>query len=159
LESAAVAREDYGTAYSRAQKIKEAGRAEARDLNALAWYGLFLGKGSEADLEDAAKAAQLSQNSTSTARAGILHTLGCLYAELGKTKEAREVLVQAMDLVNLDEPDPNYWYAFGRIAEQYGENQVAAADYARVTQPKQAIQIPGSSYRLAQMRLKAMPGK
>lgn len=108
----------------------------------------------DADAGDAIKATQLSQNNASN-----LHTLGCLYAEVGKTKEAREVLVQAMDLLNLDEPDSNYWYAFGRIAEQYGENQVAAADYARVTKPKQASQIPGSSYRLAQIRLKAMQGK
>ena len=51
----------------------------------------------------------------------ILHTLGRLYAEAGKTKEAYDVLIQAMDLQDLDEPNPDFWYAFGRIAEQYGE--------------------------------------
>ena len=34
-----------------------------------------------------------------------------------------------MDELNLDEPDDDYWYAFGRIAEQYGERDVAIADY------------------------------
>jgi hypothetical protein len=38
----------------------------------------------------------------------------------------------------LDEPDANYWYAFGRIAEQYGENEVAAADYKQVKKPGKA---------------------
>jgi hypothetical protein len=61
-----------------------------------------------------------------------------------------------MDQLNLEEPDPNYWYAFGRIAEQYGENEVAIADYERVKKPGKAALLPGSSYRLAQMRLAAM---
>ena len=90
--------------------------------------------------------------------ASILHTLGCVYAEVGKTKEAREVLVQAMDALNLDEPDDNYWYAFGRIAEQYGEYETARNDYMRVTKPKKALDIHDSSYRLAQIRLAAMQG-
>jgi len=149
----AVAREDYGAAHRLAQKIVDAGKAEAGDLNALAWYSLFTGTTGPADLEAAVRAERSDQKNAS-----ILHTLGCVYAEVGKTKEAREVLVQAMDLLNLDEPDPNYWYAFGRIAEQYGEYQVAAADYAKVTRPKRAMEIPDSSYRLAQMRLKILQG-
>jgi len=87
---------------------------------------------------------------------GVLHTLACAYAELGKTKEAREVLIQAMDALSLDEPDDNYWYAFGRIAEQYGEMQTAQADYQAVRKPRLEESIPGSSYRLAQIRLRGL---
>ena len=97
------------------------------------------------------KAAQLSNNAW-----GILHTLGCLYAEVGKLKEAREVLVQAMDSANLDDPDSSFWYAFGRVAEQAGERDLALADYARVTIPKNPLDLPGSSYQLAQIHLKAL---
>ncbi len=79
-----------------------------------------------------------------------------MYVEVGKTKEAREVLVQAMDEMNLDEPDDNYWYAFGRIAEQYGEKETAIHIYHLVEKPKQAVGVPGSSYQLAQMRLAAI---
>jgi hypothetical protein len=61
-----------------------------------------------------------------------------------------------MDQLNLEEPDPNYWYAFGRIAEQYGENEVATADYRRVKKPGNTLLLPGSSYRLTQIRLAAM---
>jgi hypothetical protein len=75
---------------------------------------------------------------------------------VGKTKEAREVLIQAMDVLNLDEPDDNYWYAFGRIAEQFGEHDTAVANYARVTKPKTAIEIPDSTYYLTQVRIQAL---
>jgi len=151
---------NYALARERAVRILATDKAEATDYNNQAWYGLFTGKVDASDLEAATKAAQLSK-----ASAYALHTLGCVYAEAGKTKEAREVLIQAMDALYLDEPDDNYWYAFGRIAEQYGELQSAEADYKAVKKPKQGESIPGSSYRLAQMRLQAMgkeikaPGK
>jgi transglutaminase-like putative cysteine protease/tetratricopeptide (TPR) repeat protein len=149
----AVAHEDYTAAHELGQKLILAGKAEATDLNSVAWNSLFTGKVSQGDLDAATKGAQLGQNNAS-----YLHTLGCVYAEMGKTKEAREVLIQAMDQLNLDEPESNYWYALGRIAEQYGENEVATADYKRVKSPKKTSQVPGSSYRLAQNRLVAMRG-
>ncbi|MBZ5552763.1 MAG: DUF3857 domain-containing protein [Acidobacteriia bacterium] len=149
LVGSAVAREDYVLAHDLGRKIVDAGKAEFQDLNSLAWSALYTGKVVNDDIEDAIKASQMSKND-----AHVLHTLGCVYAEVGKTKEARELLIQAMDLLNLDEPDPDYWYAFGRIAEQYGVREVALANYARVEKPKKARAIPGSSYRLAQNRLK-----
>jgi len=76
-----------------------------------------------------------------------------VYAEVGKTQEARELLLQAMDGLNLDAPDSNYWYAFGRIAEQYGQRDIAISLYSRVAEPKEPNLHPSSSYRLAQMRL------
>ncbi len=145
---------DYVKAHALDQNIIDEGKAEPQDLNSTSWHSLFIGKVELADIEDALKAAQLSKNDAAT-----LHTLGCVYAEVGKTKEAREVLVQAMDILNLDEPDENYWYAFGRIAEQYGERDVALAGYAKVTKPKRAVDIPGSTYYLAQTRLQALRGE
>jgi tetratricopeptide (TPR) repeat protein len=148
----AVACEDYKGAHDLTQKIIDAGKAEPSDMNTMAWQTLFYDTPDGPDIAMAIKAAQASPNSTS-----ILHTLGSLYAAAGKTKEAREVLIQSMDLLYLTEPNPDYWYAFGRIAEQYGENEVARADYARVTKPKQAFMIPDSSYLLAQDRMKLLP--
>jgi tetratricopeptide (TPR) repeat protein len=148
----AVAHEDYATAHELGLKMIAASKAEASDMNGVAWNALFTSKVESQDVDTAVKASQLNPNNN----AGILHTLGCVYAEIGKTKEAREVLIQAMDQLNLEEPDPNYWYAFGRIAEQYGENEVATADYEQVKKPGKPVQVPGSSYRLAQIRLAAM---
>jgi transglutaminase-like putative cysteine protease/Flp pilus assembly protein TadD len=145
----AVAAEKYELAHSLGQKISDSGKAEASDLNLAAWNALFTGKTGDQDLELATRAAQMTQN----VNAGILHTLACVYAELGKTKEARDVIIQAMDILNLEEPESNYLYALGRIAEQYGENDVATQDYRKIEKPKLPTQIPGSSYRLAQSRL------
>ena len=147
----AASQESYTAARAFGQQLADEGDAEPGDLNGIAWNSLFTGKVESSDLEAALKGAQLSNKSTS-----ILHTLGCVYAELGKAKEAREVLTEAMDKLDLDEPDDNYWYAFGRIAEQYGERDIALADYAKVTKPKRQISIPGSSYRLAQLRIAAI---
>jgi tetratricopeptide (TPR) repeat protein len=144
-------REDYVMEHGLWQKIVEGGQPEPGDLNNSSWSSLFTGKVQPADLENALKAAQLSDNNPN-----VLHTVGCVYAEVGKTKQAREVLVQAMDSLNLDEPNESFWYAFGRIAEQYGERDIAIADYNRVSKPKEAFQISTSSYRLAQLRLQAL---
>ena len=148
----AEAREDNVKAHELGLKLITAGKAESSDMNGVAWNALFTSKVEQQDVDTAVKGVQLSQNNN----AGILHTLGCVYAEIGKTKEAREVLIQAMDQLNLEEPDANYWYAFGRIAEQYGENDVATADYNRVKKPGNPALLASSSYRLTQIRLEAM---
>ena len=154
LVYSATSRGDYVKAHALDQNILDEGKAEPQDLNGIAWNSLFTGKVEPSDIENALKGAQLSKNSTA-----VLHTLGCLYAVAGKTKEAREVLIQSMDLMNLDEPNSDYWYAFGRIAEQYGERNAALANYARVTKPKTAVEIPDSSYYLAQTRVRALHGE
>jgi len=66
-----------------------------------------------------------------------------------------------MDSANFDDPDSSFWYAFGRVAEQAGERDLALADYARVTIPKNPLEFPGSSYQSAQIRLKVLqkPGR
>ena len=151
LVRSATAREDYRLAYERTKEVVKLEKSDASDKNELAWYALFTGKVSNEDVETALAAAQGNQNN-----GNVLHTLGCIYAEVGKTKEAREVLVHAMDLGNLDEPNDAFWYAFGRVAEQYGELDIARADYERVSKPKNAMQVPSSPYRLAQLRMKAM---
>ena len=61
-----------------------------------------------------------------------------------------------MDDLNLDEPDDDYWYAFGRIAEQFGEREIAISDYKKLEKPKHVLETPTSSYTLAQMRLRVL---
>ena len=105
----------------------------------------------QADIAEAIRATQLQKDTPS-----ILHTLASLYAEAGNTKDAREVLLRAMDDWNLDEPNEEIWYVLGRIAEQYGERDIAIADYRRLTKPKNAIALPTSTWQLAQIRLKVL---
>lgn len=147
---AATMQDNHALAYDISSKIVHLDGAQASDFNDLAWESLFIGKTGTQDLSYAVKAAQLNKTFAE------LHTLGCVYAELGKTNEARDVLIEAMDTANMDDLDANTWYAFGRIAEQYGEREVAIADYRQIEKPKPDTAIPDSSYELAQLRLKAL---
>jgi tetratricopeptide (TPR) repeat protein len=144
-------RGNYEAARAWIQKLVDQGKENANMLNSAAWFALFTAKVDQKDIDLAIKATQMAKDN-----AAILHTLACLYAEAGKTKEAHDLLLRGMDDLNLDEPNDDYWYAFGRIAEQYGERDIAIADYRKLQKPKEALEIPTSTYRLAQMRLKAM---
>lgn len=144
-------RGNYAASQSWAQKIVDQGKQNASLLNSIAWYALYTGKIEPSDIADAIKATQISNENPD-----ILHTLACLYAATGKTKDARDLLLRAMDELNLVEPNDAFWYAFGLIAEQYGETQIAIADYRKLSKPKEPLALATSTYRLAQMRLKAL---
>jgi transglutaminase-like putative cysteine protease/Flp pilus assembly protein TadD len=144
-------RGNFAAARGWAQKLIDQGKENAGLLNNIAWYALFTGKVQNADIATAIKSTQMAKDNPS-----ILHTLACLYAEIGKTKEAHDLLLRGMDDMNLNEPNDAYWYAFGRIAEQYGEREIAIADYRKLEKPKRALEIPTSTYRLAQTRLKVL---
>jgi tetratricopeptide (TPR) repeat protein len=144
-------RGNYAAAIALGRKMVDQGKQDAEIFNEIAWFSLFAGKVDDAGIAAAIKATQLANDNPH-----ILHTLACLYAETGKTKEARDLLLRSMDDLNLDEPDDDYWYAFGRIAEQYGERETAIADYRKLEKPKEILALPTSSYRLAQTRLKVL---
>jgi transglutaminase-like putative cysteine protease/Flp pilus assembly protein TadD len=144
-------RGNFAAARGWAQKMMDQGKEDANLLNSSAWFALFTGKVTDADIDMAIKSTQMAKDNPS-----ILHTLACLYAEAGKTKEAHDLLLRGMDDLNLDEPNDDYWYAFGRIAEQYGERDIAIADYRKLEKPKEALVFATSTYRLAQTRLKAL---
>ncbi|MGA8085892.1 MAG: DUF3857 domain-containing protein [Terracidiphilus sp.] len=146
-----ASRGNYVAARGWIQKLIDQGKADASLLNSMAWFSLYTGKVDETDVATATKATQMDRDNPA-----ILHTLACVYAETGKTKEAHDLLLRAMDDLNLVEPDDDYWYAFGRIAEQYGERDAAISDYRKLEKPKAAMMIPTSSWQLAQNRLKAM---
>ena len=146
-----TARGNYIAARGWLKKLSDLGKQDADVLNEDAWLALYTGRVDDKDVATGIKATQLAKDNPH-----ILHTLACLYAETGKTKEARDLLIRSMDQLNLDEPNDDYWYAFGRIAEQYGERDIAIADYRKLQKPKQLLAIPSSSYELAQIRLKAL---
>ncbi|MFZ1937632.1 MAG: DUF3857 domain-containing protein [Terracidiphilus sp.] len=144
-------RGNYEAARGLAQKLADLGKEDATLLNNVAWDALFTGKVTQDDVARAIRATEMQKDA-----AFILHTLACLYAEVGDTKDAHDVLLRAMDDWNLDEPNDEVWYVLGRIAEQYGERDIAIADYRKLKKPEEVLAIPTSTYTLAQMRLKAM---
>jgi transglutaminase-like putative cysteine protease/tetratricopeptide (TPR) repeat protein len=153
LVLSANSREDYALARDLGLKLIASGKAGSYDFNQASWDAILTGKIQPEDLANATKAVELSRNDPST-----LHTLACVYAELGRTRDAREILIQAMNKLNLDEPDSDFWYAFGLIADQYGETEAAKADYSRVEKPARSFDVPGSTYVLAQAKLKILGG-
>jgi len=127
--------------------IADKGQASSEDLNLYAWFALELPTPVDQDsIDTALHAADLSKNSFA-----IEHTLGCVYAQAGKTTQARELLLKSMDDGHLEQPNSEIWFGFGLIAEQYGVFDAAEKMLARVEKPK--TEYPGSSYGLAQEHL------
>jgi tetratricopeptide (TPR) repeat protein len=124
------------------------GQATESDLNLYAWYALLLPPPIGAETIDVAlRANDLSKN----ANFAILHTLACVYAQDGRTSQARELLLKAIDILHLEEPNPEVWFGLALIAEQYGEFDAAQKMYGRVEKPK--FGYPGTSYMLAQQHI------
>ena len=144
-------RGDYAAARAEARKMVDQGKQNAEIFNEIAWYALFIDKVEQDDIAAAIKATELAKDNPH-----ILHTLACLYAVTGKSNEARDLLLRSMDELDLDEPNDDYWYALGLIAEQYGECDTAITDYRKLEKPKYLLSIPTSSYLLAQTRLKVL---
>jgi tetratricopeptide (TPR) repeat protein/transglutaminase-like putative cysteine protease len=128
--------------------IIDKGKSNEQDLNLYAWYALFLpGPIATETLDTAHRASDLSKNGNFS----ILHTLACVYAQAGKTSQAREYLLKAMDAGHMEEPDSAIWLGFALIAEQYGILDAAGTMYRRVEKTK--FEVPGSNYSVAQQHL------
>ena len=131
------------------QRMVSLGKADSGDYNQIAWFTLIDGSVTNQTIENSQRGNFLSKNADPTE----LHTLAALYAEVGKTTEARETLLRSMELRGLEEPDPDYWYVFGRIAEQFGVRDAAVADYQKLKPPDEGNALATSTYVLAQRRL------
>ena len=145
----AEGKSDFAQARAILRPLIDKHRAEINDFNQYTWNTLFLGKVSDDDL------SLLQHVINDKSSYAELHTLACLYAEIGKTKEARELLLRAMDSVGMDVPDEPIWYGLGRIAEDYGLQTVALSLYQRVGKTEGA-EIPSSTYNLARLREKVV---
>lgn len=143
---------DWGRAAGLYDRLLSGGNSIASDWNNFAWDSLLADKVTPAAVQATQRAASLTQNNAEY----ILHTLASIYAETGKVSEARAVLLQAMDADGMEQPTPDFWYVFGRIAEQLGEFKTAETDYKKTEKPKDALQLPTSTYELAQRRLKIL---
>jgi tetratricopeptide (TPR) repeat protein len=142
---------DFAKAHDLALGMVDRGKVSGWALNNLGWYALFSGKLSDKDFELAIKATQMEPNETS-----IDHTLACMYAERGRTKEAYDIVVHDLDQLNLSEPSEIYWYVLGRIAEQYGERATAIDDYRHLKKPIRLLGEEDSTWELAQRRLRVL---
>ena len=150
--SLASSRGDFVQARSLLRSAIDSGKGSLTDVNNYSWFALFLGKVSADDVEGLEQAITSNLNNTGFA---ALHTLACLYATTGKGKEARDLLLKAMDTAGYEEPNSEIWLGFASIAQQYGLTDAAVADYQKVEKPK-IFDPPDSSYQLAQQRLQGL---
>ena len=142
---------DFASSRAAEQEVIDLGKATASDYNRYAWTALFDGKLDDQVVKNAQQANMLTKNSNFAE----MHTLACIYAASGKTKEARELLLKAMTTANMSEPDPEVWFGFGLIDEQYGLPESAIEAYRKVEKPTGIVD-PGSTWVLAQSHLKAL---
>jgi tetratricopeptide (TPR) repeat protein len=147
----AAYRGQFAKARAIVKSIADRGQATGNDLNLFAWYSLVLpGPIDQETIDVALRANDLTKNSSFA----VLHTLGCVYAQAGKTKEARELLLRAMDALHLEQPNSEIWFGLGLIAEQYGVADAAEKIYGRVE--KGQVDYPATSYSIAQQHLAAL---
>jgi len=131
----------------------DSGHAESSDFNNLAWMALVRGQVDEQAIAHAQRSANLKGYETYPP----LHTLAALYAEIGRTAEAYQIILQALGARSDEKPSPDDWYVFGRLAEHYGRPDMARVYYERVKQdPGEADEL--STWGLARRRL-AVLGK
>jgi tetratricopeptide (TPR) repeat protein len=142
---------DFAKARAILRPLIDKNQAEMNDFNQYTWDALFLGKVTNEDVTLLQRAIT-AQHDSGYAET---HTLACLYAEMGKTKEARELLLRAMDSGGMDEPNEPIWFGFGRIAEEYGLSQGALALYHRVNDTD-SVELSSSTYNLARLREKQL---
>jgi len=134
--------------------IIDKGQATENDLNLYAWYALLLPGPIQ---QDAIDAAQRGNDLTNNGNFAILHTLACVDAQAGKASQARDLLLKAMDVLRLEEPNSEIWFGFALIAEQYGVLDAAGKMYSRVEKP--TVDYSGtSSYIIAQRHLATLRG-
>ena len=148
---AAQAQGDFEGAGKFLHTVLDGGQATSSDYNFYSWNTLFE-KSADADAIQTAQQANSLSNNSSFAD---LHTLACVYAAQGKTTEAKQVLLQAMDAAKLVQPNSEVWFGFAALYEQYGVADAAIEAFRKVTKPDGMIS-PTDTYVLAQAHLKGL---
>lgn len=110
------------------EERRDSDSLRVHDYNLWSWLLLFR----DPIPEEAVELAELGAERSRFRDPAMLHTLATVYAETGRPAEAHATLVRSLELK--DEPDPrgDDWYVLGRIAEEYGYDELARDDYARV---------------------------
>ena len=144
LASLALDRAEYGEAMTHYTRLLDSNKPAAVDYNQHAWTSLFAGADLEKAVESARQASAMLPDHHPT-----LNTLAVLYAELGKSSEARDTLLKSLQDEG-DQVGPEDWYVVGRIAENYGIRDVAVEAYQRIEKPEKRYSTP---WELAQKRL------
>jgi len=140
---------DFKAADETLARLIEAKLISPSGLNGFAWNSIFLRKANQAALNAALKANDLLNNGNPS----CLNTLAAVYAEMGRAREAHLTLRRCVAARGNRIAD-NDWYVLGRIAEDYGLDDIAADLYRKVKRSKRPW--ADDAYNLAQWRLKTV---
>lgn len=130
----------------RLQLIEES-PSSSEHYNNAGWLGMF-SKPTQQDVDHVLRGLELSRTSAS------LHTLSCLYAELGRIDDAAKTFVELRGMRKDGKLESIDWYIVGRIAEHLGFKDEAKRAYQKVEKPKTVS--PTSTYALAERRLQKL---
>ena len=122
---------DYAAAQQYAVKVVDELRPKEDDFTHAAWIALFTGNQLERAIEHAQRASQQKKKDKER-KAQPLPALAALYAETGRSVEARTALLQGIDGTNAGVLHDGDWYVLGRIAENYGVDDYAITAYRKV---------------------------
>ncbi|HYH09319.1 MAG TPA: DUF3857 domain-containing protein [Thermoanaerobaculia bacterium] len=140
----ALDRREYTDAFAHYTRLLQRSRPSAGDYNQHAWTAIFANADLEKAIENARQATEIESTYPS------LNTLAVLYAEQGKSAEARDTLLQSLEAHATDDVESADWYVVGRIAENYGIRDVALEAYRKIADDSER---GASVYELAQKRL------
>jgi tetratricopeptide (TPR) repeat protein len=121
---------DYTAAQQYAVRVVDELRPKDDDFTHAAWIALFTGNQLERAIEHAQRASQ--QKKEKENKAQPLPALAALYAETGRSVEARTALLQGIDDTSAGVLHDGDWYVLGRIAENYGVDDYAITAYRKV---------------------------
>ena len=141
-------------------RLVELGAALSVDYNNLAWNDVVLGEVGEDTVSMIRRGAEQMSAVDDLSGLGLFRTLygtfATVYAEIGQSAEAREMLFNAMlfggDAVLRSED----WLVLGRIAENYGVLDVARDAYTRVEPGEEGFLEQISSHHLARRSLERL---
>ncbi|HEX8411214.1 MAG TPA: DUF3857 domain-containing protein [Thermoanaerobaculia bacterium] len=158
LAMAAAAAGDYATAQQYATKIVDELRPKRDDFSRAAWIALFTGQQLDRAIEHARQASQGKAEKGET-KQGALPELAALYAETGRSVEARTALLAAIDASNRNSLRDADWYVLGRIAENYGVDDYAITAYRKVGKDDGRASVAELAQRRLEGLEKKTPGK
>lgn len=144
LGQVSIDRRNYEEAVRYYDRLLALAQATSYDYNLYSWTTLFVETELSKAMEHALHAAALAPDNYA-----ILNTLAVVYAEQGKSSEARETLLKSLEQKENDSLQGADWYVVGRIAENYGILDAAAEAYKHIEKQD----VPGSTWELAQKRL------
>ncbi|HEX8616455.1 MAG TPA: hypothetical protein VF911_02610, partial [Thermoanaerobaculia bacterium] len=158
LATSAAEAHDFVAAQQYASQIVDQLRPEPADFTAAAWLALFTGKELDRAIEHAQQAVNAKakdDEKRDDEQVRPLHALAALYAETGRSVEARTALLQDLNDEHRGELHARDWYVLGRIAENYGVTGFAIDAYGKAAKDRGAT----SASELAQRRLDGLKKK